>query len=117
MVVEKDARIHGSCLCRAVAYAVSGRLGPMWHCHCLICRKLSGAAFTTHIEARASAFSWLRGQELLAYYALSSTLVRSFCRRCGDASPVAHDHGRPPPLCHRSILGSSCLRLSEADAD
>jgi hypothetical protein len=42
-MVEKDIRTHGSCLCRAVAYAVAGRPGPMWHCHCPICRKLSGA--------------------------------------------------------------------------
>ena len=68
-MVEKDIRTHGSCLCRAVAYAVAGRPGPMWHCHCPICRKLSGAAFATHVAARASTFSWLHGQEYMSHYA------------------------------------------------
>lgn len=92
-MVEKDSRIRGSCLCRAVAYAVAGRLGPMWHCHCLLCRKLSGAAFATHVEARASTFSWLRGQDRLTHDALSATLVRSFCRQCGAVVPYAMGDG------------------------
>jgi hypothetical protein len=92
-MVEKATSIRGSCLCRAVAYAVSGQLGPMWHCHCLICRKLSGAAFATYVEAQASSFSWLRGQELLTPYALSATLVRSFCQQCGAVVPYATSDG------------------------
>jgi hypothetical protein len=63
-MIEKATSMRGSCLCRAVAYAVSGQPGPMWHCHCVICRKLSGAAFATHIAALAADFSWLRGQEV-----------------------------------------------------
>jgi hypothetical protein len=92
-VVENDTRIRGSCLCRAVAYAVAGRPGPMWHCHCVICRKLSGAAFATHMIARVSDFFWLRGQEFLTHYALSATLVRAFCRQCGAVVPYATDEG------------------------
>ena len=64
-MVEKDTRMHGSCLCRAAVYAVADCSGPMWHCHCLICHKLSGAAFVTHVEARASDFSWRCSQDLL----------------------------------------------------
>ena len=92
-MVEHDTRIRGSCLCRAVAYTVAGHLGPMWHCHCLICRKLSGAAFATYVEAQTSGFSWLRGQEHLTHYALSATLVRSFCQRCGSVAPYATSDG------------------------
>jgi hypothetical protein len=32
-MVEQDKIIRGSCLRRAVAYEVSGRLSQMWHCH------------------------------------------------------------------------------------
>jgi len=90
-VVEHSTIIHGSCLCRAVAYAVSGRPGAMWHCHCVICRKLSGAAFATHIEVMASDFSWLRGQEWIRHYELSSAYTRSFCGQCGAVVPYATD--------------------------
>jgi len=51
-MVEQDTSIRGSCLCGAVAYAVSGPPGSMWHCHCLICLKLSGAAFATYEDVQ-----------------------------------------------------------------
>jgi hypothetical protein len=92
-MVENDTRIRGSCLCRVVAYTVAGPLEPMWHCHCLLCRKLSGAAFATYVAAQASGFSWLRGQEYLTHYALSATLIRSFCQQCGAVVPYATSDG------------------------
>jgi hypothetical protein len=92
-VVEQDTSIRGSCLCRAVAYVVTGRPGPMWHCHCVICRKLSGAAFATHMTTRASDFFWLRGQALLTHYTLAATLLRSFCGQCGSVVPYATSDG------------------------
>jgi hypothetical protein len=32
-MAEPGTIIRGSCLCRAVAYEISGRPGSMWHCH------------------------------------------------------------------------------------
>jgi hypothetical protein len=92
-MLETDMRLRGSCLCRAVAYAVTDRPELMWHCHCPICRKLSGAAFATHVAARVSTFSWLRGQEYIVHYALSAIVVRSFCRQCGSVVPYAAGDG------------------------
>lgn len=92
-MVEKSPVIRGSCLCRGVAYAVAGHAGPMWHCHGVICRKLSGAPFATHVAALASDFSWLRGQELLTHYKVSATLFRSFCGQCGSVVPYPTDDG------------------------
>ncbi len=88
-MVEKDTSIRGSCLCGAVAYAVAGQPGPMWHCHCVSCRKLSGAAFATHVAALAADFAWLRGQETITHYALSAVYTRSFCGQCGAVVPYA----------------------------
>ena len=36
--------IRGSCLCGAVRFEID-RVRALTHCHCTICRKLSGAAF------------------------------------------------------------------------
>ena len=91
---EPDTILRGSCLCRAVAYAVAGHPGPMWHCHCVSCRKLSGAAFATHIAALATDFTWLRGQESITHYALSAVYTRSFCGHCGAVVPYATGDGR-----------------------
>jgi hypothetical protein len=93
-MIEQDPIIRGSCLCRTVAYAVAGRPGPMWHCHCVSCRKLSGAAFATHMAALAADFTWLCGQASIAHYALSSTPTRSFCGQCGAVVPYAACDGR-----------------------
>ncbi len=79
--------VRGSCLCRDVAYEISGKLGLMWHCHCIICRKLSGAVFATHVEAMTSDFHWLQGQELVIRYEPSPTLSRCFCGKCGSPVP------------------------------
>jgi hypothetical protein len=49
----------------------------MWHCHCVLCRKLSGSVFATRVEAMASDFRWLRGQGR----------SRAFCGQCGSPTP------------------------------
>ena len=83
----------GSCLCRGVTYQVSGSLGRMWHCHSVVCRKLGGAAFATHVEARATDFNLLQGQEFITDYEVSSGHERSFCRTCGSVVPFATRDG------------------------
>ena len=44
--------VTGSCLCGDVAWAVSGPLELMSHCHCSMCRKAHGSAFATYVGAR-----------------------------------------------------------------
>ena len=39
----------GSCLCGAITYEVYGQVLNMWNCHCIHCRKITGAAFATNI--------------------------------------------------------------------
>ena len=39
----------GSCLCGAITYEVYGEVLNMWNCHCIHCRKITGAAFATNI--------------------------------------------------------------------
>ena len=118
-MVEHSTIIRGSCLCRAVAYAVSGRPGAMWHCHCVICRKLSGAACATHVEAMASDFSWLRGQGCITHYELSSASARSFC---GTLDVIKNCHcyrdrkmtGAPHDPC--LLAAASALRWLQGEA-
>jgi hypothetical protein len=71
----------GGCHCGQLRYQFSGALHDIAHCHCSICRRVSGAVVTTWITVPASAFQWLTGEP--ARYDSSSTCARYFCRNCG----------------------------------
>ena len=58
----------------------------MAHCHCVQCRKASGADFATNATVSASRFKLLSGEELLSEFESSPGNFRVFCSRCG--SPI-----------------------------
>jgi hypothetical protein len=60
----------------------------MTHCHCSLCRKAHGTAFSTFVGVPASAFRWTRGAESVRSFASSAVLTRTFCGRCGSKLPV-----------------------------
>ena len=72
---------QGGCHCGRVRYEFSGALVDIAHCHCSICRRVSGGLVTTWITLPRSAFAWVAGTP--AQYESSSTCVRSFCSNCG----------------------------------
>jgi hypothetical protein len=78
----------GSCLCGDVAWEVSAPFEWMTHCHCSLCRKAHGTAFSTFVGVDAKAFRWTRGEAGVRGFASSSVLTRTFCGRCGTKLPV-----------------------------
>jgi hypothetical protein len=74
---------RGSCACGAVAYAVTGPLGPIHHCHCGVCRKAHGAAFSSFTRARAADVRVERGEDRLRRWRSSPPVTRAFCADCG----------------------------------
>ncbi len=72
----------GGCLCGAVRYRATADPFRVAHCHCGMCRKLSGAAFITFVAFPAAAFAW--SGEAPARYRTSPGAERGFCRRCGS---------------------------------
>ena len=79
--------MRGSCACGSIQYELLDNFLIANHCHCSTCRKLHGAAFATFGHAKAEAFSWIQGEELLTSYQSSSGNVRNFCRVCGSNMP------------------------------
>jgi hypothetical protein len=84
--------VNGSCLCGGVAFEIDGRVSPMQYCHATRCRKATGSAFAPEAVALASAFRWIRGEDLITTY--EAPLLReppayrnSFCRVCGSPLP------------------------------
>ncbi len=71
----------GGCHCGRLRYEFSGSLRDIAHCHCSICRRVSGGLVTTWITLPASAFRWLAGSP--ARYDSSASCARYFCGDCG----------------------------------
>ena len=83
---------EGGCFCGAVRYRVDGQPKSVTHCHCLDCRKVSGAAFLTWIELERRQFELTRGTpERLEY---ESRVVRRFCGACG--TPLTYERLKEP---------------------
>jgi hypothetical protein len=76
--------IRGGCLCGGIRFEIHGELRLASHCHCSMCRKAHGAAFGTYGIGRMADFRLLMGEELIARYASSPGVTRTFCKRCGS---------------------------------
>jgi hypothetical protein len=89
--------IRGSCACGGIRFEVD-IARALTHCHCSICRKLSGAAFGSYLHVDADKFRLLAGGELMQRYESSPGSLRNFCRVCGSPAP-----GKAPYLTTVSI--------------
>ena len=96
-----ESPLEGSCLCGGVRYQVQvdGPLEAMACCHCVQCRKASGAEFATNANVEAPNFEFLTGEELLRSYEWSVGNERVFCGRCGS------------PILKRSVEHPERIRL------
>ena len=85
----KKAPYTGQCLCGSIHYEVDDISAHMAHCHCRMCRKFHGAAFSTYGEAKREDFRWTKGESLLKTYQASNGTVRRFCDICGSSLTFA----------------------------
>ena len=74
----------GGCLCGSVRYEVSAALGPVENCHCSMCRKAHGAAFSTNSVVPTSALKITVGAEFISEYESSPNRRKCFCSKCGS---------------------------------
>ena len=74
--------LTGGCLCGAIRFEADEQ--PQWirHCHCVMCRKVSGSAFLTGLIFRAGAIHWTGKPES---YESSPGFLRTFCSKCGSS--------------------------------
>jgi len=89
--------IRGSCQCGAIRFEIDAVLS-LTHCHCTICRKLTGAAFASYVHVLADKFRLLAGADLIQRHETTPGSLRGFCRVCGSMAP-----GKAPYLSTVSI--------------
>ena len=99
--------LKGSCLCSGIQYEIDANLGPVTNCHCIQCRKASGASFATNASVPAGSLRFVAGAELLKEWESSPGIRRCFCGRCG--SPILKRNDARPEIIR--------LRLGTLDTD
>lgn len=82
--------LEGGCLCGEVRYRATGQ--PLWvcHCHCRMCQKHTGAAFSTFIGFSSECISWTKREPNL--YQSSTLVERGFCPVCGSTTSFHRAH-------------------------
>ena len=73
----------GGCLCGKVRYQLDRKFLNAMHCHCSMCQRAHGGAYSTHLTFREDQLSWLSGRDLLVAYESSKGAYREFCSACG----------------------------------
>jgi hypothetical protein len=74
---------EGGCFCGAVRYQVEGEPGVICHCHCLDCRRSSGAIFVTWVSYTEDEFRFTAGDPARRVH--PPEVERTFCRDCGTS--------------------------------
>ena len=76
--------ILGSCNCGAIKYQITGKIQKTVNCHCSLCRKMNGSAFSTYAAVLQSNFELISGE--LASFKVSENARKHFCHQC--ATPI-----------------------------
>jgi hypothetical protein len=80
----EDGTLRGSCLCGSVRYEITASLESAEHCHCSMCRKAHGAAFSTNSVVPTDTLTVTSGENLISEYASSPKRRKCFCSNCGS---------------------------------
>lgn len=76
--------VRGSCLCGAVGFVITAPIVNMGYCHCSMCRRQHGSAFSIYCETSATGYRIERGADAIVHYVSSPGIERRFCGRCGS---------------------------------
>lgn len=84
--------IDGGCLCRAIRYRVAGAPLSSIICHCMTCRRVSGAPTVAWLTVDRAQFQFLSGSASI--HLSSRDVVRRFCGNCG--TPLTYENSGSP---------------------
>lgn len=72
---------EGGCHCGTLRYRLEGDLTDVAHCHCSICRRVSGGLVVTWLTLPRKGFQWMAGEP--KRYVAPASCTRFFCGDCG----------------------------------
>lgn len=106
----------GSCLCKRITFEVDKFQGPIGHCHCTMCQKFHGAAFSTFVEAKKADLHWCSGEELLKAYRADNESVRTFCTCCGSSLLFESKYNHNEDTIEIALAAFDCIEALDVDA-
>jgi hypothetical protein len=80
---------EGGCFCGKVRYGVTGEPLTSAICHCVSCRRASGAQSVAWLTFPLDGFSFVSGDPV--EYRSSAEVRRTFCGGCGTSLTYQHD--------------------------
>jgi len=89
-----ETALTGSCLCGSFEFRVHGPLGEVRLCHCDLCRRATGTAFSANSRVPLDRWEVVRKEAPVTEYQSSPGAWRAFCAVCG--SPVYSRVERDP---------------------
>jgi hypothetical protein len=87
-------KIKGSCQCKAVQYEINPTVKLVGNCHCTICRKITGASFSTIVIVAEDDFTVVQGTDQLSTWQVSGLAAKNFCCKCG--TPIFNTNKKYP---------------------
>jgi len=80
--------MKGSCFCGEVRFEIMLEKAEAYHCHCSICRKVTGSKFNTAFTLSADNFKWTGTTDGIKRYQKNATgFSNYFCSNCGCTVP------------------------------
>ena len=79
----------GGCFCGAIRYEAAGAASSQAICHCLMCRRTTGAPCVAWFTVARDQFRVLSGSP--THFRSSAHATRSFCPTCGTQLTFADD--------------------------
>lgn len=73
----------GTCACGTVHFELSGTPHIVFNCHCTVCRKMNGSAFSTYAVFNKNALQVTEGATDIQTADVGTHGIKHFCRTCG----------------------------------
>jgi len=89
-LIHAGMMLSGACACGACKFVSKEQPTRLHHCHCGICRKLSGTAFQTWVPLNRAHFRW-QDMSRLQRSKTSRKANRFGCGRCGTTMALQYD--------------------------
>ena len=80
-------QVNGQCSCGTVRFMFETEELKAYQCHCSVCRKATGSAYSTTLMAPENRFSWVSGKDSVSSYSKENGYKINFCSKCGSPVP------------------------------
>ncbi len=89
---DESETLHGGCQCGNIRYRARRPVSSGALCHCISCRRASGAPAVAWFTVKIGDLEFEQGQP--DEFRSSPPVIRGFCGRCG--TPLTYRHGQFP---------------------